>query len=197
MVWEFFNEIGRKIIHITMLIVLVLFFILKNTFSQQIALLFLVALLIVFLSLEYLRLELNFKIPFFYRFIRPKEQYSVYGVIFFLSSAIICLAIFNTYIALAALLMTTFGDMSAAIVGKKYGTTVLFKNKTIIGFAAGLITNIIVAVLISLFFTINLYIPIVMAFAATTAETLVDELDDNLVVPIVSGFIGQILALLI
>ena len=93
--------------------------------------------------------------------------------------------------------MTTFGDTSAAIVGKKYGTTVLFKNKTIIGFAAGLITNIIVAVLISLYFTTNIYIPIVMAFAATTAETLVDELDDNLVVPIVSGFIGQILALLI
>ena len=197
MVWDFFNEIGRKIIHLTILIVLALFFIVKDNAGEKIALLSLVGLLIIFLILEYLRLELNYKLPFFHQFIRPKEQYRVYGVIFFLSSTIICLAVFDTTIALAALLMTTFGDMSAAIAGKKYGTTVLFKNKTLVGFAAGLITNILVAVLVSLVFTINIYIPIIMAFFATIAETSVDELDDNLIVPIVSGFIGQILVILI
>lgn len=119
MVWEFFHEVGRKIIHITILIVLALFFFIKNSLGEQFALLFLVGLLIVFLVLEYLRLELNFKIPFFHQFIRPKEQYRVYGVIFFLCSTIIAFAVFDTAIAVAALLMTTFGDMSAAIIGKK------------------------------------------------------------------------------
>ena len=38
---------------------------------------------------------------------------------------------------------------------------------------------------------------IIMAFAATITETMVDELDDNLIVPIVSGFIGQIFFLAI
>ena len=85
--------------------------------------------------------------------------------------------------------------MSAAIAGKKYGNTILFKNKTVVGFVAELITNFIVALIISLFFSINIYIPIIMAFVATITETLVDELDDNLVVPIASGFIGQILLL--
>ena len=93
--------------------------------------------------------------------------------------------------------MTTFGDMAAAIAGKKYGTTIIFKNKTAVGFIAELVTNLIVAVIISLTFTINIYIPIIMAFAATITETLVDELDDNLIVPIVSGFIGQIILFLI
>jgi len=138
---------------------------------------------------------LNIRLPFFHQFIRPKEQYRVYGVIFFLSSTIIALAVFDMRIAVAALLMTTFGDMSASIAGKKYGTTLFFKNKTVIGFVAELITNLIIAVIISLYFTINIYIPIFMAFAATLAESLVDELDDNLIVPIVSGFIGQILLL--
>jgi len=197
MPWEFFHEIGRKIIHITILIVLVLFFAIKNQAGQQAALLFLVALLIFFLVLEYFRLELNFKLPFFHQFIRPKEQYRIYGVIFFLSSTIIAFAVFDTAIALAALLMTTFGDMAAAIAGKKYGTTILFKNKTVVGFASELVTNLIVAVLISLAFTINIYIPIIMAFAATITETLVDELDDNLIVPVVSGFVGQLLVFLV
>ena len=197
MPWEFFHEIGRKIIHITILIVLVIFFAIKNQAGQQAALLFLVALLIFFLVLEYFRLELSFKLPFFHQFIRPKEQYRVYGVIFFLSSTIIAFAVFDTAIAVAALLMTTFGDMAAAIAGKKYGTTLLFKNKTVVGFASELVTNLIVAVVISLAFTINIYIPIIMAFAATITETLVDELDDNLIVPVVSGFVGQLLVFLV
>lgn len=197
MTWEFFHEMGRKIIHITILIVLVLFFAIKNQAGQQAALLFLVTLLLIFLVLEYFRLELNFKLPFFSQFIRPKEQYKIYGVVFFLLSTIIVFAVFDTAIALAALLMTTFGDMAAAIAGKKYGTTMLFRNKTVIGFMAELITNLTVAVAISLFFAINIYIPIIMAFVATITETMVDELDDNLIVPIASGFIGQVLLFLI
>ena len=195
--WEFFHEIGRKAIHITILIALILFFAIKNQSGQQAALLFLVALLLIFLILEYFRLDLNFKLPFFHRFIRPKEEYRVYGVVFFLSSTIIALAVFDTPIALAAVLMTTFGDMSSAIVGKKYGTTILFRNKTVVGFVTALITNLIVAVIISLLFSINIYIPIIMAFTATIIETLTDEMDDNLVVPIITGFIGQILFLAI
>ena len=197
MPWEFFHEIGRKIIHITILIVLALFFAIKNQAGQQAALLFLVALLILFLVLEYFRLELNINLPFFHQFIRPKEQYRVYGVIFFLASTIIVFAVFDTAIALAALLMAAFGDGAAAIAGKKYGTTILFKNKTVVGFASELVTNLIVAVLISLAFTINIYIPIIMAFVATITETLVDELDDNLIVPVVSGFVGQLLVFLV
>ena len=197
MPWEFFHEMGRKIIHITILIVLAFFFAIKNHAGQQAALLFLVGLLILFLILEYFRLELNFKLPFFHQFIRPKEQYRIYCVIFFLSSTIIAFAVFDTAIALAALLMTTFGDVAAAIAGKQYGTTLLFKNKTVVGFVSELTTNLIVAVAISLAFTINIYIPIIMAFVATITETMVDELDDNLIVPVVSGFVGQLLVFLV
>ena len=197
MALEILQEIGRKIIHLMILFVLVVFYAIRNTVGQQAAFMFLVALLVFFLILEYFRLELNVKLPFFHQFIRPKEEYKVYGAVFFLSSTIISLAIFSTPVALAALLMTAFGDMVAAIAGKKYGTTLLFRSKTLIGFVAGLITNLIIAAAISLSFSINLYIPIAMAFVATIAETLIDEMDDNLMVPILSGFIGQVLLLAI
>ena len=196
MEWDFFNEIGRKIIHLLILLVLVGYFAIEAESGKQIALLTLVGILAFFLILEHFRLEHSWKMPFFSLFIRPKEHNRMYGVIFFLSATIIALAVFDTTIAIAALLMTTFGDMMAALFGKKYGATLIFKNKTIIGFSAGLVTNIIVALIISFATSINIYIPLIMAFTAAAVESLTDELDDNLLVPIFAGFVGQILMML-
>ena len=198
MVWSFFHEIGRKIIHITILIVLAAYFIIQDSMvsagytavlAKQVALLSLVALLIIFLILEYLRLELGWRMPFFSQFIRPKEQNRMYGVIYFLSATIISLAVFNKEIALAALLMTTFGDMVAALIGKKYGTTLIYRNKTWAGFLAEMGTNLVVGFLV----LDSIYVILGMAIVATVVETLVDELDDNLLIPILSGFAGQII----
>ena len=198
MVWGLFNEIGRKIIHITILIVLAAYFFIQDKFvalgytpvlAKQVALLALVALLIAFLILEYFRLELGWRMPFFSNFIRPKEENRMYGVIYFLSATIISLAVFDSKIALAALLMTAFGDMVAALVGKRYGNTLIYRNKTWAGFLAELGTNLIVGFLI----LDNIYLILGMALVATIVETLVDELDDSLLIPIFSGFVGQII----
>ncbi len=189
MTWGFVHEIGRKIIHITILIVLAAYFFIQDRMGKQIALLFLVAVLILFLILEYFRLELGWRMPFFSQFIRPKEENRMYGVIYFLSATVISLAVFDPKIALAALLMTTFGDMTAALVGKRYGTTLIYRNKTWAGFIGELIVNLIVGFII----LDRIYVILGMAIVATIVETLVDELDDNLLIPIFSGFIGQII----
>ena len=198
MVWGVLHEIGRKIIHITILIVLAAYFVIQDNLvgagkspelARQVSLLFLVALLIIFLVLEYLRLELNWKIPLFSQFIRPKEQDRMYGVVYFLAGTIISLAVFNSKIALAALLMTTFGDMAAALIGRRFGTNLVYRNKTWAGFFGELGVNLIVGFLV----LDSIYIILAMALVATIVETLVDELDDNLLIPIFSGFIGQII----
>ena len=95
MVWSFFHELGRKIIHMTILVILALYFFIENTHGKQVALLFLVGLLILFLVLEYFRIELGWKIPFFSLFIRAKEENRVCGVVYFLSASIISLAVFD------------------------------------------------------------------------------------------------------
>ena len=191
MAWGFFHEVGRKIIHITILIVLAAYFFIQDSVGKDLALLFLVGLLIVFLILEYFRIELGWKMPFFSQFIRAKEENRMYGVIYFLSATIISLAVFKKEIALAALLMTTFGDMIAALVGKKYGTTLIYKNKTWAGFIAELVINLIVGFIV----LDNISIIFGMAIVATVVETLVDEMDDNLLIPIFAGFVGQIILL--
>lgn len=198
MMWGLFQEIGRKIIHITILIVLAAYFFIEkslisagysNAVAKQVGLLFLVGVLVIFLILEYFRLELGWKMLFFSQFIRSKEHNRMYGVVYFLAATIISLAVFNHKIALAALLMTTFGDMVAALVGKSFGTTLIYRNKTWAGFLGELATNLTVGFLV----LSNIYVIIGMAFVATIVETLVDELDDNLLIPIFSGFVGQII----
>ena len=198
MVWGMLNEVGRKIIHIMILLVLGAYFLIEEylvnvgynaDLAKQVALMSLLLLLIVFLVLEYFRLELGWKMGFFGVFIRPKEQNRMYGSIYFLSSTIISLAVFNKNIAIAALLMTTFGDMVAALVGKKYGTSIVYRNKTWAGFFAELATNLAVGFLL----LDNIWIIIGMAAVATVVETLVDELDDNLIIPLFAGFVGQII----
>ena len=202
MAWGIFHEIGRKMIHVTILIVIGAFFVIQDSMvaagysialARQVALLFLVCLLALFLVLEYFRLELGWRMPFFSQFIRPKEQHRMYGVIYFLSATTIALSVFNKEIALAALLMTTFGDMMAALIGKKYGTTLIYRNKTWAGFTAELLTNLVVGFAILRSLQGSIYIIIGMAFVATIVETMVDELDDNLLIPIFSGIAGQII----
>ena len=89
--------------------------------------------------------------------------------------------------------MTTFGDMVAALVGKRYGTTLIYRNKTWAGFLAELATNIVVGFIVLTNLPGYIYIVLGMALSATIVETLVDELDDNLLIPIFSGFAGQVI----
>lgn len=188
---DMMDEIRRKAIHIMIIFVLIGYYIISINYGKPKAMLCLVALLIVFFILEYLRLDLGIRMPFIEKLIRPKEQFRVYGVIYFLCGTIIALAVFDFKIAVAAILMATFGDMAAALVGKRFGKTLLCKNKTSQGCTAELIVNLVVG--LAVMFGSNIYIPIAMAFTATIVETLADELDDNLLVPIFSGFVGQIL----
>lgn len=197
MAWDYLNEVGRKIIHLLILLVLVGYYVIESVAGTQAALICLVALLCIFLVLEYLRLELGWRMPFFSAFIRPKEENRMFGVIYFLSASVICLAVFDRAIAITALLMTTFGDLMAAIIGKRFGTITLFRNKTMEGFFACLVTNIAVGIIIVFIAPLNLVIVLLMALVATIIETLCDEMDDNLMVPLFAGLLGQLMSFLL
>src|SRR3989338_7765523 len=190
----FLEELGRKIFHMAILLVLAFYFMIENQFGKTSALLALMALLVFFLILEYLRLEIGWRMPLFSQLIREKEREKFCGIIYFLSATIICLAVFDFGIALAALLMATFGDMVAALIGRSYGVTILFRNKTVTGSASELLANIIIALVIAFVGLSHIYVLVAMAFVATLSEIAVSELDDNLIVPLFSGFVGQLMS---
>ncbi|MBD3164796.1 CTP--2,3-di-O-geranylgeranyl-sn-glycero-1-phosphate cytidyltransferase [Candidatus Woesearchaeota archaeon] len=197
MKWNFFRELGRKAVHLTILALIAGYFIILSMYGKTYALMALILVLLVFLILEYIRLDLDIKIPFLDFFIRPKEIDRVYGAVYFIAASIICLAVFDFRIALAALLMTTFGDMSAAIIGQKFGHTMIFKKKTIIGGLMELFVNLLIGFIVLVNYTqINIYTILTMAFVATSVETLVENVDDNLAVPLFTGFVGQLLLMM-
>ena len=189
----FFQEVKRKALHVTIILIIILYAILEKSVSKQISLFTLVFILLFLLITEFIRLELNIEVPIIRQIIRAKEERRMHGAIYFLTATIICLAVFDFKIALAALLMTVFGDMFAALVGKRFGKTLIFKNKTLSGCLVELVINLIVGLII----LNNIYIIIAMAFTATLIETFISELDDNLFVPLFAGFVGQLLFFLI
>ena len=101
--------------------------------------------------------------------------------------------IFPKRIAILALLFSAIGDTLAALYGRRFGKIHLW-NKTFEGSIVGLIACIIIA----LFFP---QIPGIVkfggAFAAMFIELLPIKIDDNLRIPLFSGFVMYILSVII
>lgn len=209
------REMARKWVHLLSLFFIVIYFIFEYIFDKKAGLLALTVLLAVLLVFEYSRLELKKKVPvisIFWWVKRKKEKEVLGSEILFLISSIICLAVFEYRIAVTAIIMTTFGDLAAALIGKKFGRHHLpfIKNKAWEGFLAELGINIIAGFLIMRTlvygkiwwlgggFGTPIWILIIpMAVTGAVIETAIDKLDDNLVVPIFTGLTGQIIFLLI
>lgn len=155
-------------------------------------------LLVIAIQIEYLRVELKANIPILSQIWavlkREKEADKLGGEVFFLLGAILSLALFDFRIAIAAILMTTFGDLAAALVGIKYGKNWLpnLKNKAWEGILAELFVDLVIG-----FLLLDPIIAIVMALTATFVETVVSKFDDNLMIPLFAGFNGQMLTLLL
>lgn len=193
MAWDFKKEAKRKLIHLLSLFFLISYAAFGMVYGQKIALLLLVFLLTIFLEMDYLRVELKKKIPFISGLWREKEEGRFGGQVFFLAGAIVSLAVFDFRIALAALLMTTFGDMAASLIGKRFGKRWILKERAAEGIGAEFIVNLLIG-----FLVLNNWIVILtMAITATAVETLVYTLDDNLLIPIFAGFNGQVALIII
>ncbi|MDD4496718.1 MAG: SEC59/DGK1/VTE5 family protein [Methanosarcinaceae archaeon] len=174
-------------------LVSVLIVLIYEFFGKETILWVLMTFLIAVLFLDYLRLEQGLKIPLFHTMYREKEACRMGGHIYFSLGSIASIALFSREIAYAAVLMATFGDFSAAFVGKFCGKHKVFRkafknNKTLEGSTAEFFVDFV----IGFYFLGNPVIAFLMAFFATLAETAVNKIDDNLAVPVISGFFGQL-----
>lgn len=191
--WDLKKELRRKAVHLLSLSFIIVFVIISETYEKQLALLALAFLLILFLEMEYFRIELRKKIPFFHRLWRQKEKERIGANVFFLIGAIICFSVFNIKIAIAAVLMTTFGDMAASLIGKRFGRIWLTKTRALEGIVAEFVVDLAIGFIV----LDSWIIVIVMALTATIVEAAVEKLDDNLIIPVFAGFNGEIALLII
>lgn len=184
------KEILRKFVHLLELPVLLGYTLLASFYGIKVAILAVTALLIILLEIEYIRLEYKLKLPAVIDILRRREKDNIAGSIFFVASTIICFAAFDYAIALMALLLTVFGDLAAAIIGIKFGRTKIFHKKTLEGFIAGLIINVLIGYIV-MPGEWQIFLP--MALTASLVELWTGKLDDNLTVPLAAGFAGQML----
>ena len=185
------RELQRKAVHVTSVLIVIFYYFLP----KEAILLPLTLFLILFLEVEFIRLDLRLKLPFFHKLYRENEKDRLSGNVFFLIGAIIAISVFSKEIASAAILMTTIGDAFAAIFGKRFGRTWIpkLKDRAVEGCTA----EFAVDLLIGFVFLHSWLVILVMAGTATIVETVVNKIDDNLLIPLFSGFNAQILTYII
>ena len=185
------RELQRKAVHATSVLIVIFCYFLP----KEVILLPLTLFLILFLEVEFIRIDLRLKLPFFHKLYRENEKDRLSGNVFFLIGAIIAISVFSKEIASAAILMTTIGDAFAAIFGKRFGRTWIpkLKDRAVEGCTA----EFAVDLLIGFVFLHSWLVILVMAGTATIVETVVNKIDDNLLIPLFSGFNAQILTYII
>ena len=184
---SFKQELLRKGIHAcNSIIAFSLFFL-----DQKDVLLIVAISAILIVVFDFLRIYTK-PVQRFYNFLfkevtRDFESNRLTGASYVMIGALIVLSIFESRICIPALLIMSFSDSAAAIIGKKYGKTKIF-DKTLEGSLAFLLTSFVIVIFFipDIDFTFS-----IIAIIASTIVELVPKsnLDDNLLIPIVSAFI--------
>ena len=108
------------------------------------------------------------------------------GATWLLIGSCLTIGLFSKEIAVPALLFLTVGDTFAAIVGITFPMGRI-KGKTISGSVTGLVLSL--AVILPIMHEINAEILILGGVAAMLIELSPIPLNDNLTIPVLSGFI--------
>ncbi len=186
-------EIKRKLVHISSIFYIIIYCLIKEFFSQSAAILVLVFILICLSFLEFLKMKFNKKIPFFHHLYRENERNTISGSIYLILGVIIAFSAFEFNIAVTAILMMIFGDTASAIIGK-FGS---HKIDHLRCSWEGIVAELVVDLAVGFIFLNNIIVILFMAIIATIVETLLKPVDDNLAIPVVAGFAGQALMMIL
>ena len=183
------NEYKRKGIHLFALSIPVGYWLVP----QNIALLVLIPITLISIGFDFIRvLDLPGHRILDYLFgpmLREHEEADLTGGSYILFASTLSIFLFSKPIALAAIGFIILGDISSALIGRKYGK-VTFGDKTLEGSLGFFVACLVVIVVIPDF---PLLIGVAGALIATFVEALDLAVDDNLLVPVISGVVMQLL----
>jgi dolichol kinase len=128
-------------------------------------------------------------------FMRSCEVNRLSGIPYYISAAILAIAIFPTPIAVLSIMYLAAGDPIASLFGIMYGDRGprVTNGKSLIGTSAGVITCMAVTLIFlatqGLATGTILVLTVIGGLAGGLAELLPLEVDDNFSIPVVSGFV--------
>lgn len=188
------REILRKLAHLSYSLIILGYSVLHTVANDQLALLALTAFLLIFIKLEYIRVELRGFQDLAEAFFRPQERGHFASGTLMIMASIICFAVFPYKIALASLLMMIFGDTVAGLISLLPKSHRIFRRKTFEGTVTELIVNIAIGIVI---FPMYPLFGILLAAIATGVELFTQRLPDNLTIPLFTSFFGFIFSTLL
>lgn len=190
------NHIGRKLYHLLGgLGLLWLYFYLGR---ERVFIVYAI-LIIAILTLDIARLKLPLFNRFLYRhfgsFIRKNEEGKLTGTAPYLLGVALTLFLYRTDIAAAAVCFLAFGDVAATTIGERYGKTKITGEKSLEGTLAFVGAAVIGGLSLSLVGISPMYgLVFAGAFAAAAVELLPLRVNDNLVIPLASGGVMELIA---
>jgi len=159
---------------------------------------------LIFLLVDFLRLRVtsvkSVFIVLFGSMLRRRELSSLTGASYLMLASMACMLIFGigpggrvSGSFIAAISFLALGDTAAAIVGLSFGRVKIFR-KTLEGTLAGLLVCVGVARVVSVLPGLDfpLGIGILGAVSASVVEALPIEVNDNVVIPLLSGMVMMI-----
>jgi len=191
------REISRKVIHIFNIIIpLFHIYIFKNKIDMII---FLSMMVIFCFFIEIFRSQVTFISKFFEKYLsfmmrNFEKQGSLTGATWGFVGALVTIILVPQPFSLLALFFLAFGDTLAALVGMKL-PFIKIGNKTLSGSLACFITCLFIGIILD--FEISSEIILIGALSATTAELISIKINDNILIPVLSGcamYLGSIVA---
>jgi dolichol kinase len=190
------RHIGRKLYHLFGgLGLLSLYYVL----GRKNALICYGIMVLVILAIDITRLKVpafnQFIHAHFSSFIRKNEANKLTGTAPYVLGIGLTLLLYRTDIATAAICFLAFGDVSATAVGERYGRTKISGEKSLEGTLAFFAAAILSGVLLN-FAGIHLMHGLILAgsIVAAGVELLPLPVNDNLVIPVVSGGAMELIA---
>ncbi len=189
------KHIGRKVYHLAGGIgLLSLYFV----FNRDRALLFYTGFFLLVLTLDLIRLNVpsinRFVLTKFSSFIRANEEHRLTGTAPYVLGIGLSLYLYRMDIAAAAICFLAFGDVAATTIGERYGRTKI-GNKSLEGSLAFFAAAVLAGLSLPLVgITVVPGVILTGAIVAAGVELLPLPVNDNLVIPLVSGGVMTLVA---
>lgn len=200
---SFYNEFKRKAIHLFALCIPIGYFFLKDK-PKPLSLLILTPFVLGAIMIDIIRLR---RLPlhgFLNRLLGPvlreHESADFAGASYILSASFFTILLFKKSVAVAAISFIILGDISAALIGRRFGKTKIRWSlgesndgnswKSLEGSLSCLFMCLVVALVIP---HLPLWVGIVGAFVATVVEGITLPINDNFSVPLLSGLCMHVL----
>jgi len=187
------KHIGRKVYHLIGGVgLLSVYYVL----GRERALVFYAALFVFVLILDGARLMIpamnRFMFTRFRSFIRPNEEHKLTGTAPYVLGIGFSLYAYAQPVATAAICFLAFGDVAATAIGERFGKTKI-GDKSLEGTSAFIVAAALSGMLLSLMGVhLPAWVMVIGVLVAAGVELLTLPVNDNLVIPLVSGGIMEL-----